>query len=33
MPLSVTYRVSERVGLALNLRDIILIAMFWSGLG
>lgn len=33
MPLSVTYRVSERVGIALNLRDIFLIAVFWFGLG
>ncbi|MET3890297.1 hypothetical protein ABIE41_001373 [Bosea sp. OAE506] len=33
MPVSVTYRVSERVGIALNLRDIALMAMFWFGLG
>lgn len=33
MPLSVTYRVTERVGIALNLRDILLISMFWFGLG
>lgn len=33
MPLSVTYRVSERVGITLNLRDIFLIALFWFGFG